>query len=147
MARGLVGLVLGALLACAPHPASSLAWRDYRIGDLSWRRGFPRPAMVLFTSAQCWFCDQMDRLTFPHRRIVTLGRRFTLIKVDLSAKRTAPARDWLVHSYDIRKTPTVIFLDKRGRELKWLRLAGFAWPDTLSRHMSAALAATVEPRR
>ncbi len=147
MPRGAALLLLAAFLACAPRPASTLPWQEYRIGDLSWRRGFPRPAMVLFTSAKCWFCDQMDRLTFPRRRILMLGRRFTLIRVDLSAKKTAPARDWLVHAFDIRKTPTVVFLDRRGREMRWLRLAGFAWPDTLSRHMSAALAATNEPRR
>lgn len=145
MIRGGVALILAMFLGCAPRPTTTLPWHDFRIGDL--RGGFARPAMVLFTSSECWFCDQMAGRTFPHPSVLSLGRHFTLIRVDLSAKKTAAVRRWLIHSFRIRRTPTVIFLDRRGREMQWLRLAGFAWPDTLSRHMKAALAATGESER
>ncbi len=132
-------MVLTASLACTSSPSVSLPWRTYRPGALAAGIRHPRPVMVLFTSEACWFCDQMERRTLAHRDVLALGPRFVLIKVELTRSMAAAEARRLVAAFRLRKTPTVIFLDRQGREVPALRLEGFAWPRTLLRHMRAAL--------
>lgn len=140
---GLKGAVLAALfiasLACASRPSVTLPWQTYRPGALAAGTRFARPVMVLFTSEECWFCDQMERRTFSHRDVLALGPRFVLIKVELTRSVAAAEARRLVAAFRLRKTPTVVFLDRQGREVPALRLEGFAWPRTLLRNMRAAL--------
>ncbi|MBU0514911.1 MAG: thioredoxin family protein [Proteobacteria bacterium] len=135
----LLAAVMIASLACAPRPDVTLPWRAYRPGALAAGIQHPRPVMVLFTSEECWFCDQMERRTLSHKDVLALGSRFVLIKVELARSVAAAEGRRLVAAFGLRKTPTVVFLDRRGREVPALRLVGFAWPRTLLRHMRAAL--------
>ena len=51
-----------------------------------------------------------------------------MIKVDLTRKSN-PDSDRLLQKYDVKGVPTVVFLDKRGKERRELRLVDFLPPD------------------
>jgi thiol:disulfide interchange protein DsbD len=115
-----------------------LPWRDWRSDDLIAGRAYPRPVMVFVSTPGCGPCEQMKLLTFPRPGVRKLAGRFVLISLDLG-RVSAEARAALIARLNIRKTPTTMFFDRRGRELTSLRLAGFAGPGRLTRRMLAAL--------
>ncbi len=117
-----------------------LPWRDYRPDDLTAGRTYSRPVMVFVNSPGCGPCEQMKLLTFPRPGVRRLARRFVLINLDLGQVSSSDRRS-LIQRLAIRKTPTTMFFDRRGREMGRLRLAGFAGPDLLMNRMQAALRA------
>jgi thiol:disulfide interchange protein DsbD len=117
-----------------------LPWRDYRAGDLTAGRTYDRPVMVFVTTPGCGPCEQMKLLSFPRPRVRQLARRFVLIQLNLG-RLSAADRKAVIRRLAIRKTPTTMFFDRRGREQKRLRLAGFAGAAKLLGRMQAALGA------
>ncbi|MBU0514912.1 MAG: thioredoxin fold domain-containing protein [Proteobacteria bacterium] len=115
-----------------------LPWRDYRPGDLTAGRSLARPVMVFVTTPGCGPCEQMKLLTFPRPRVRRLARAFELIQLDLG-RIPAAAKPALLRRLRLRKTPTTMFLDRQGREIERLRLAGFKTARVLLIHMRAAL--------
>jgi thiol:disulfide interchange protein DsbD len=58
-----------------------------------------------------------------------------MIKVDLTRKGD-PINERVLHQYDVRGIPTVVFLDRNGRELRDLRVVDFLPPAQFIKHMA-----------
>ena len=64
-------------------------------------------------------------------------KEFILIKVDLTFTGNK-AHEKLMEEYDIKGVPTLVFLDKKGREIKSLRLVAFEPPGPFLERMIKA---------
>lgn len=72
----------------------------------------------------CLPCKQMEQSTFSDPDVAAQARQFVTLKVDLTARDPG-----LEASLNIRRVPTVIFLDSTGLERTDLRLEAFEKAD------------------
>ncbi|MBW1812668.1 MAG: hypothetical protein JRJ39_03030 [Deltaproteobacteria bacterium] len=70
----------------------------------------------------------MDEVTFHDREVVKQAEQgFIMIKIDLTRKGN-PENDRLLQKFKVKGVPTVVFLDKKGKERRDLRLVDFLPP-------------------
>ncbi len=140
-------LVLGAVLG--PHPA----WADYSFAspDLSQDARLSEerrlPVMLLFSADYCGFCTRLsEEFLVPMQRSGEYRDRVLIREIridnyatlrDFEGQPTMP--EDLAYRYDISVTPTILFLDHRGRELTQ-RMVGLGTVDFFGLYLDAAIA-------
>jgi thiol:disulfide interchange protein DsbD len=143
-AFGLVKKGFGiAALALATYMVISLimigpgvTWQDYSDGRVEQAVKMGRPVIIDFYADWCAPCRELEQITFHHPEIVKLAKNdFVMIKVDLTRKGN-PINENLLRQYDVRGVPTVVFLDRQGRERKDLRVVNFLSPEQFIKHMA-----------
>ena len=90
-----------------------IAWLSYEEGIKAAERG-GKPVMMDFWTSVCAWCKLMDRETFASREVIDLSRRFVCIRVDTDN------RPDLEIAYRVDSYPMVLFLDPRGKIVKWM---------------------------
>ncbi len=105
------------------------------------------PIVLYFAAAHCPYCEQVEEdFLKPMLRSGDYDDRMLLRRVELDVP--GPVRDWdgrtvdsdaLAQRYRVFVTPTLLFLDARGREVA-PRLVGIASPDYYGADLDAALA-------
>jgi thiol:disulfide interchange protein DsbD len=97
-----------------------------------------KPVIIDFYADWCAPCRELDEITFHDPEIVKQSKReFVMIKVDLTRKGN-PVHEKLLSQYGVKGVPTVIFLDREGRERRDLRLVDFLPPDQFLVRMAEA---------
>ena len=74
--------------------------------------------------ASSFFCQELDHLTFATAEAITATSEMMTLRADLT-KSASPEVSAIRKQYEIRGVPTVIFLDKNGKEREDLRIFGF----------------------
>jgi thiol:disulfide interchange protein DsbD len=88
-----------------------------------------KPVIIDFSAAWCAPCRELDEVTFHDREVVNQAEQdFFMIKVDLTRKGNADS-DRLLQKYGVKGVPTIVFLDRQGKERRELRLVDFLPPD------------------
>jgi thiol:disulfide interchange protein DsbD len=88
-----------------------------------------KPVIIDFSAAWCAPCRELDEVTFHDREVVKQAEQdFFMIKVDLTRKGN-PDSDRLLQKYGVKGVPTIVFLDRQGKERRELRLVDFLPPD------------------
>jgi thiol:disulfide interchange protein DsbD len=104
-------------------------WHTYSDQLLSKAVEKQKPIIIDFSAAWCAPCRELDEVTFHDREVVKqTGRDFIMIKVDLTRKGD-PDDERLLQKFEVKGVPTVVFLDRQGKERRDLRLVDFLPPD------------------
>jgi thiol:disulfide interchange protein DsbD len=127
---GLTGVVMatyliGSLIIQGP----GVKWDAYSDELLSGTVKSRKPAIIDFSAAWCAPCRELDEVTFHDGEVVKQAAQdFVMIKVDLT-RRGNPDYDRLLRKFEVKGVPTVVFLDREGRERRDLRLVDYLPPD------------------
>ena len=104
----------GPALAFSPYDAAGVA-------------AAARPAMIDFSADWCAPCHELDDETFADARVQKALAGTALFKADMT-RQDSPGTFALSTKYNVLGMPTVIFLDRQGREIPGSRLVGFEPP-------------------
>ena len=129
MATALVCLVFMTILVgtfITQGPGANFNSYDEKL--LEQAKNIGKPVIIDFSAEWCSPCRELDDLTFHDEKIVDLtANDFILIKVDLTRKGN-PIHEKLLKKYHIKGVPTIVFLNRKGKEIKGLRLVDFEPP-------------------
>ena len=104
-----------------------VAWQPYSEQVLENAVMMGKPVIIDFYADWCAPCRELEQITFHDSEVVKQAEaNFVMIKIDLTRKGDPNER--LLQQYDVRGVPTVVFLDKQGREHRELRVMRYMPP-------------------
>jgi thiol:disulfide interchange protein DsbD len=92
-----------------------------------------KPVVVDFGKDSCTACKELEEITFPNPAVQEQLKRFTFIKIDLTANTDDDKA--LLKEYGLFGTPNIIFFDKHNNYLPEKSLTGFIKPEAFEAHL------------
>jgi len=137
-AAAIVGLIIATVLIGSwLMRGPGLAWQPYSESLLVEAQRLKKPVILDFYADWCAPCRELDEITFHHPEIVKQTKKdFIMIKVDLTRKGN-PVYEDLLRQYRVKGVPTVVFLDRKGKERRELRLVDYLPADQFLVRMAA----------
>jgi thiol:disulfide interchange protein DsbD len=117
------GGVADARARSAASPDQGIAWLvNQEEAGLARARAEGKPVIIDFWGEWCAACKELDHTAWSDPRVREEAARFVTIKIDNSADKLADpavsaAVDRVFEKYGILGQPTVLFIDRHGREL------------------------------
>lgn len=125
----IVAIILGIwLIKPESAPVENLVWQFYEQEIYESAINSGKPIIIDFYADWCIPCKEMDKLTFTDPGVISLAGQFHLLKVDLTSS-ASPEVIQLKKLFDIKGVPTILFIDRKGREITALRTLGFEKPE------------------
>ena len=103
---------------------ASVFWESYSKESIARARDEHRPVFIDFYADWCQPCRELETKTYSDPEVISLARRFVMLKADLTAADD-PAVKTLMERYRVRGVPTLVFLRPDGAEMTSLRGTGF----------------------
>ena len=121
-------IVVAAVIAVRdtkPPPQRQLEhpWHWYSEKALEEAKAANKPVLIDFYADWCGPCKELDRQIFHHPRFLTAANDFVLLRSNLTDKHKSEVRRVGV-KYQIDGFPTMVFLDRHGKERDDLRFIG-----------------------
>ena len=92
-----------------------------------------KPVVVDFGKDSCTACVELEEITFPDARVKEEMKRFTFIKIDLTANNDDDKA--LLKEYGLFGTPNIIFFGTDNKYKPEKSLTGFIPPEDFSEHL------------
>lgn len=86
-----------------------------------------QPVAIDFYADWCLVCHELENLTFTNSEVVKALNSFKRLKADMTDPEAAQSVEAAL-KYRIFGVPTLIFLDRSGKEIKKARIEGFVSP-------------------
>jgi thiol:disulfide interchange protein DsbD len=131
IAAPLLGLYLilapGHIIANGPTEGG-IAWSPYDDDLLKRAKTDNQYVLIDFSADWCLPCKELDHKTFSEQAVVDAASGFVTLRADLT---DAAADEVLTlrRRFSIRGVPTVVFIDRDGKEREDLRVFGFVDED------------------
>ncbi len=138
---GILGLFLSSYLILAPghlfFHRQGIQWLDHDEKLVQSAMAQGKPIIIDFTADWCVPCRIMEQRTFTPPPVIAKARKFLTLQVDLTHS-TRPETRSLMERYHIKGVPTVIFLDRAGKEIVSLRFYEVIEPEEFLKKMEIA---------
>jgi thiol:disulfide interchange protein DsbD len=135
-------LVIGAILffvAAVPR-GEGIKWFPYETRFVQEAKEENRPVILDFYADWCGPCRTMEKRVFRNSAVVSLGKEFMILRIDLT--KSHPYQERLQEKYQIRGVPTIIFLNRQGIEEMALRIESYVRPEEVIRRMETIVNAS-----
>ena len=107
-----------------------ITWIDSLEEGLKISKDTNKPLFVDFYADWCTSCVELDKLTFSQPSVINLiNNKLIAVRIDMDKNINA---DKIGRERDINGLPTMIFIDKEGKEIDNKRTEGFLSADELS---------------
>jgi thiol:disulfide interchange protein DsbD len=126
--------ILGLYLALSPGhilfrgDPGGISWNEFDRALLTEAKQEQQYVLIDFAADWCLPCKELDHKTFSPQEVVDATSGFVTLKADLTQSGSKQVAD-LRKEFEIKGVPTVVFVDKRGKERKDLRIFGFVNKD------------------
>jgi thiol:disulfide interchange protein DsbD len=106
---------------------SQLNWVHYQNQAIAELHQEGKPIFIDFYADWCAPCKKMDRTTFKDERVIEISKQINLVKVDC----TKPGENIkkFMDKFDIAGMPTLVFIDKNGKEVFEMREISYIGAD------------------
>jgi thiol:disulfide interchange protein DsbD len=126
----------------SPSPGSAatpraIAWQPYSDAALEKARAEGRPVMIDFYAKWCASCNELDEKTYVDPKVIAESERLLCLKADFTQIPDVDGNP-TAKRFGIQGLPTVVFIDKKGTELKSLRVEDFIPADKMLAQMEKA---------
>lgn len=105
-----------------PSEKQSLDWHEYSNVKFNEAISNGNPIIIDFYADWCIPCKELDALTFSKPEIIEASKEFVSLKADMT-KSLSPEVEELKNKFSIVGVPTVLIIDKNGKEKE--RITGF----------------------
>lgn len=119
-------LIVIAVYTLIPSEKKSIRWQKYSEQMLTANADNKKGTIIDFYADWCIPCKELDASTFSDERVIEKSESFINLKADMT-KSLADDVEALRNKYKIVGVPTVLILDKNGKEVK--RITGFVPPE------------------
>lgn len=130
--RGIFGVLMilfGIFLANKAIHAkpSELNWVHYQNETIAELQQQGKPIFIDFYADWCAPCKEMDRTTFKDERVIEISKQMVMVKVDCTAPDENIKK--IMAQFDVTGMPTLVFIDKNGKEILEMREIGYLGVD------------------
>jgi thioredoxin:protein disulfide reductase len=125
-AFGVVALAFGLYTANALREPG-IRWEKFSETKITEATAESKPIVMDFYADWCIPCLELERKTFTDAGVIDATNEFVRLKVDLT-HFDSPESEALRKKFNIAGVPTIVFIDKRGREVVSSRVVGYIPP-------------------
>ena len=119
--------------------APEIAWMTNYDQAFAKSKAEGRPIMIDFGAEWCAACKELEHETFPDKTVREEAQRYVALRIDATDDENEQVNK-LKDKYDVKGLPTVIMMDKDGKEIT--RFTEFVKPDKFSSAMKCNTAGT-----
>lgn len=103
--------------------SNSLKWQKVQnIAQLNRALNTNKPAIIMYKAKWCTFCKKLKKTLFTDKKVREALKDFNLINIDIT-KNNIQTKN-LMNTYKVFGPPTIIIIDKQGKEIKDHRVTG-----------------------
>ncbi len=130
-------LLIFAFSSCRQEPMDQLKfpWKSYSKQALEDAVAHKKPVVIDFFAQWCPNCHELDRTVFSLPQIQAQLAQVTALRADIT-NQDDPQVQQILQEYEIEGVPTIIFLDRRGAEIKDSRIIGLVTPQEFSQALA-----------
>lgn len=141
--RNIVGIIFIALAIFLAWPSQvakgeGIQWKKFSNEALEGAIASGKPVIIDFYADWCIPCKELDKFTFTNEEVINQAKNYITLKADLThfqSEKTNKIRD----KFNIKGVPTIVFINKDGKEVDDIRLVGYEGANKFLERMQESL--------